>query len=61
VANATITPAPGIFEIEQQGDTLIVVPTEDRRELDFQRIEASAAMVFDSLDLSLVKNVVLDR
>lgn len=34
-----IATACGIFEIEQDDDTIIVVPAVDLRELDFQRIE----------------------
>ena len=34
--------AEPIFEIEQQNDTIIVVPAVDLRELDYQRIEEGA-------------------
>jgi anti-anti-sigma factor len=48
----------GIFEIEQDCDTIIVVPTGNLRELEFLRIEAGAG---DVLALANgVKNVVLD-
>jgi hypothetical protein len=42
VANATSALAAGIFEIELRNDTIIVVPTVDLRELDYQRIEEGA-------------------
>ena len=42
MANATLALAGGVFEIEKEGDTIIVVPAVDLRELDYQRIEAGA-------------------
>jgi anti-anti-sigma factor len=57
------TPLPsagGIFEITQQDDTIIVVPTVDLRELDFQRIEEGARKILERLNGTGVKNVVLD-
>ena len=52
--------ADGIFEIEQEGDTIIVVPTVDLRELEYQRIEEGARKVLDLLNGIGVKSVVLD-
>ena len=52
--------AGGIFEIEQEDDTIIVVPTVDLRELDYQRIEDGARDVLDLLNGTGIKNVVLD-
>jgi hypothetical protein len=43
--------AGGIFEIEQSDDTLIIVPTVDLRELDYQRIEEGASRILDLLIL----------
>ena len=50
----------GIFEIEQEDDTIIVVPAVDLRELDYQWIEAGAKEVFDHLNGTGIKNIVLD-
>ena len=52
--------AGGIFEIEQEDDTIIVVPAVDLRELDYQRIEAGARRILDLLNGTGIKNVVLD-
>jgi len=60
MTNSTLASAKGIFEIEQQDDTIIVVPTSDLRELDFQRIVAGGENIFDLLKGSDTKNVVLD-
>lgn len=53
-------PARGIFEVEQEGDTIIVVPAVDLRELDYQRIEQGAATILDLLSGTAIQNVVLD-
>jgi len=50
----------GIFEFEQEGDTIIVVPAVDLRELEYQRIEEGARKVLDLLNGTGIKNVVLD-
>jgi anti-anti-sigma factor len=60
VANATPAGAGGIFEIEQGGDTIIVVPAVDLRELEYQRIEEGARRILDLLNSPGIKNVVLD-
>jgi anti-anti-sigma factor len=60
VANATRALEGGVFEIGQEGDTLIVVPAVDLRELDYQRMEAGAKTILELLNGSGVKNVVLD-
>jgi anti-anti-sigma factor len=52
--------ADGIFEIEQKDDTIIVVPTVDLREIEYQRIEEGARKVLDLLNGIGVKSVVLD-
>jgi anti-anti-sigma factor len=52
--------ADGIFEIEQKDDTIIVVPTVDLREIEYQRIEEGARKVLDLLNGISVKSVVLD-
>jgi hypothetical protein len=51
--------ASGMFEIEQEDDTLIVIPAVDLRELDDQRIEDWARKILELLN-GTIKNVVLD-
>jgi len=60
MANAILASSPGIFEIEQQNDTIIVVPVVNLRELEYQRIEEGARKVLDFLNSNGIKNVVLD-
>ena len=60
MANAPLAPGGGIFEIEQEGDTIIVVPAADLQELEYQRIEEGARRILDLLSGDAVKNVVLD-
>ena len=60
MANATSGLAEGIFKIEQQNDTIIVIPVVDLRELDYQRIEAEAKAILELLSGIGIKNVVLD-
>jgi anti-anti-sigma factor len=54
---AAITSA---FVCQRDGDTLIVTPTMDLRELIYQQIEAGAADILRQLREGVVKNVVLD-
>ena len=49
-----------VFEIEQVDDTIIVTPTVDLRESDYQRIEDGAKTVLDLLNGTGFKNVVVD-
>jgi anti-anti-sigma factor len=60
MANATRALAGGVFEIEKEGDTIIVVPAVDLRELDYQRIEGGAATILELLNGTGIKHVVLD-
>jgi hypothetical protein len=60
MANATRALAGGVFEIEKEGYTIIVVPAVDLRELDYQRIGGGAATVLELLNGTGIKNVVLD-
>ena len=60
MANATLALAGGVFEIEKEGDTIIVVPAVDLRELDYQRIEAGAKAILELLNGTGIKNVVVD-
>jgi anti-anti-sigma factor len=50
----------GIFQIDQEGPTLVVTPTSDLRELEFDRIEAGAAEVLQSLEEGRATNVIVD-
>jgi anti-anti-sigma factor len=58
VANAAVN--AGVFEIGQVGDTIIIVPAIDLRELEYQRIEEGAAKILHLLNASDIKNVVMD-
>jgi anti-anti-sigma factor len=60
VVQAAAAVTAGVFEVEQAGDTIIVVPTVDLRELDYQRIEDGARGILDLLDGAAIQNVVLD-
>jgi anti-anti-sigma factor len=60
VAKAKREHADGVFQIEQQGDTIIAVPAVDLRELDYQRIEEGAITILDLLGGGGIRNVVLD-
>jgi anti-anti-sigma factor len=60
MTQAMLTAAEGIFEIERQGDTIIVVPTVDLRELEYQWVEAGAKDVLDLLSSGDIWNVILD-
>jgi anti-anti-sigma factor len=55
-----VASAGGIFEIEQQNETIIVVPVVDLRELEWQRIEAGAKWILEVLNGPGIKNVILD-
>jgi anti-anti-sigma factor len=50
----------GIFEIERDGDTLIVTPQTDLREFEYQHIESGAREILDLLGSGTVKNLVID-
>lgn len=50
----------GVFEIERAGDTIVVVPNVDLRELEYQRIEEEAGDVLHMLNGTGIKNVVMD-
>jgi anti-anti-sigma factor len=60
LANATSALAGGIYKIEEAGDTIVVVPTVDLRELDYQGMEEGASKILDLLNGTGIKNVVLD-
>jgi anti-anti-sigma factor len=52
--------ATGAFEVEREGQTLIVTPLTDLRELDYLEIEAGARDVLHLLGNGTIKNVVMD-
>jgi anti-anti-sigma factor len=52
--------AAGTFDAELTGDTLVVTPASELRELDFRRIEAGASDVLAFFDRSAARNVVVD-
>jgi anti-anti-sigma factor len=60
MASATPALAGGIFEVEREGDTIVVVPAVDLREFDYQRIEDGARRIFQLLNSTDIKNVVMD-
>ncbi len=60
MAHAKPTSSPGIFEIQQQDDTLIVSPVANLTELDYQQIEGGAKGILDRLNEPAIMNVVLD-
>jgi anti-anti-sigma factor len=49
-----------IFEFEPHADTIVVVPVVNLRESDYERIEEAAKDIFEFLNRSSYKNVVLD-
>jgi anti-anti-sigma factor len=60
VANASPALAGRVFEVEQDDDTLIVLPTVDLRKLDYLQIETAAKAIVEMLHGPGVKNVVVD-
>src|ERR1051325_7521614 len=55
-----IAMASGAFEIERDGDTLIVTPLNNLRELEFPQIETGAKEILGLLASASVKNVIVD-
>jgi len=49
-----------IFDIEQYGDTIVLAPTVNLRESDYEGIEEGARDIFELLDSSPFRNIVLD-
>jgi len=49
-----------VFEVERDGQTLIVTAQTDLHELDYEEIETEAADVLRLLGSGTIKNVVLD-
>lgn len=52
--------AKRLFDVERQGDVIVVTPTADLREFEYQDIEAAADGILDQLGAPGVKGVVLD-
>jgi anti-anti-sigma factor len=50
----------GLFDVEQDGDVLVVVPTADLRESAYDALDAGAKDVFDRLAAGGIAGVVLD-
>jgi anti-anti-sigma factor len=55
-----MVPPGQVFEVERLGDTAVLTPASDLRELDYTQIEAGARDAFALLESGPVKNVVLD-
>lgn len=55
-----MTTSTETFEIEREGQTVIVTPRRDLRELDYQAIEAAAGNLLTLLGNGAIKNVVID-
>jgi anti-anti-sigma factor len=54
------TTVTGTFEVEREGQTLIVTALRDLRESDYQEIEAGARNILRLLGNGTIRNVVLD-
>jgi len=50
----------GLFDVERDGDVLILIPTADLRESAYEALEAGASVIFDALSDRQVKGAVLD-
>jgi anti-anti-sigma factor len=51
---------PPLFAFEREGDTLVVTPAADLRELEYARLESGAREILELLERSHARNVVLD-
>ncbi len=49
-----------IFDFERSGETLVLIPNTDLRELEFDALEAGSAEVFEELNSESVTNVIID-
>jgi stage II sporulation protein AA (anti-sigma F factor antagonist) len=49
-----------LFDVERQDDVVVVTPTTDLREFEYQHIEAAAQGILDLVAAQGVKGVVLD-
>jgi anti-sigma B factor antagonist len=55
-----MTAKVGAFEVEITGETLIVTPLMDLRELGYPEIEAGASEILDLIGKSSIRNIVMD-
>jgi anti-anti-sigma factor len=55
-----MNPTEAAFEIEQQGETLILTPVTNLGELTFQSVEAEANSILELLVNSSLRHVVVD-
>ncbi len=55
-----MTTATRLIEVERQGDTLVLTPQEDLRELDYREIEAEGEELLRLAEDAAVKNVIVD-
>jgi anti-anti-sigma factor len=59
-AEVMMTTPTGAFEVEREGQTLIVTARKDLRELNYQEVEVGACEILDLLRNGTIQNVVLD-
>jgi len=53
-------PGTNLFDVERDGQILVITPTADLRESAYQDIEAAARDIFDLLARGEIKGLVLD-
>ena len=49
-----------IFDFERSGETLVLIPNTDLRELEFDALEAGSAEVFEALNSESIMGVIID-
>jgi stage II sporulation protein AA (anti-sigma F factor antagonist) len=49
-----------VIDLEQHGDTIVLVPTVNLQESDYERIEEVARDIFELLDSRPFRNIILD-
>jgi anti-anti-sigma factor len=49
-----------IFDFDHSGETLILIPNTDLRDLEFDTLEAGSAKVFEALNSEAITNVIID-
>jgi anti-anti-sigma factor len=52
--------APGLFDVERDGDVLVIVPTTDLRESAYEALDAGAKGIFDLLAGGDIHGIVVD-
>ncbi len=58
--NSAVLTRSKLFDVELEGETVIVTPLENLGELAFQEIDAGAKEVLDFLNRTKARNVVVD-